>query len=183
MLTSSKIFLFTSLRINHVVKTNIMKLSTLKNYLVQMEQLQFDLPNNTSIPAHFHITEVGKVDKTFIDCGGTLRSELKIGLQLWYSVDTDHRLSAQKLLSILNMAEDQLDLPDAEIEVEYQAESIGKYGLGFVEDENGARFKLLNTQTACLAEDQCSITEAKEQVTFQTMGTSSNTCAPGSGCC
>ena len=160
-----------------------MKLSTLKNYLTQMEQLQFDLPNNTSIPAHFHITEVGKVDKTFIDCGGTLRSELKIGLQLWYSVDTDHRLSAQKLLSILNMAEDQLSLPDGEIEVEYQAESIGKYGLGFVEDEHGARFKLLNTKTACLAEDQCGITEAKEQVTFQTMGTNENTCAPGSGCC
>lgn len=166
-----------------LLKHKNMKLSTLKNYLAQMKQLRFDLPNNTSIPAHFHITEVGKVDKTFVDCGGTVRSEFKIGLQLWYSVDTDHRLSAQKLLSILNMAEDQLSLPDAEIEVEYQAESIGKYGLGFVEDENGARFKLLNTKTACLAEDLCGITEAKQKISLEFAGNTQNTCAPGSGCC
>jgi hypothetical protein len=26
------------------------------------------------VPTHYHITEVGKVQKDFIDCGGTVRS-------------------------------------------------------------------------------------------------------------
>jgi hypothetical protein len=46
-----------------------------------------------------------------------------------------------------------LGIEDYEIEVEYQAETIGKYDLGF----NGKDFTLLNKLTACLAEDQCGI--------------------------
>ena len=148
-----------------------------------MNELQFELPNGSFIPAHFHITEVAKVSKSFVDCGGTFREEEKVGLQLWYSVDTDHRLSAQKLLSILSMAEDQLQLSDQEIEVEYQAESISKYRLGFVDDVHGARFKLIVTKTACLAEDKCGIPKEKPKVALSVIGTPKNACAPGSGCC
>ncbi|MEI7863404.1 MAG: DUF6428 family protein, partial [Planctomycetota bacterium] len=32
------------------------------------------LPDKSFVPAHFHITEVGRVQKDFIDCGGTVRS-------------------------------------------------------------------------------------------------------------
>ena len=154
-----------------------------------MNELQFELPNGSFIPAHFHITEVAKVSKSFVDCGGTFREEEKVGLQLWYSVDNDHRLSAQKLLSILNMAGDQLQLSDQEIEVEYQAESISKYRLGFVptmgfvDDVHGARFKLIATLTACLAEDKCGIPQEKPKVALSQMEKAQNTCAPGSGCC
>jgi len=160
-----------------------MNLSSLKKYLSNMNELQFELPNGSFIPAHFHITEVAKILKSFVDCGGTLREEEKVGLQLWYSVDTDHRLSAQKLLSILSMAEDQLQLSDQEIEVEYQAESISKYSLGFVDDVQGARFKLIATKTACLAEDKCGIPQEKAKVALSEIGTSQNACTPGSGCC
>ena len=36
--------------------------------------LAFALPDGGFVPAHFHITEVGHVEKNFIDCGGTVRS-------------------------------------------------------------------------------------------------------------
>ncbi len=31
------------------------------------------LPSGGLVPSHFHITEVGRVQKTFVDCGGTRR--------------------------------------------------------------------------------------------------------------
>jgi hypothetical protein len=31
------------------------------------------LPDQSFVPAHFHVTEVGRVQKDFIDCGGTPR--------------------------------------------------------------------------------------------------------------
>ena len=36
--------------------------------------IQLALPDQSLIPEHFHITEVGRVQKDFIDCGGTVRS-------------------------------------------------------------------------------------------------------------
>lgn len=73
-----------------------MKLSEIKSQLPQLSQLTFFLPDGTSVPAHFHITEVGQVTKRFIDCGGTLRDEKSINFQLWEDGDYDHRLGAKK---------------------------------------------------------------------------------------
>ena len=36
--------------------------------------IQIMLPEGEFVPTHFHITEVGRVRKDFIDCGGTVRS-------------------------------------------------------------------------------------------------------------
>jgi hypothetical protein len=51
-----------------------MKLSQVKLLLPSIDKLQFKLENGQLVPAHFHITEVGKVSKHFIDCGGTIRT-------------------------------------------------------------------------------------------------------------
>ena len=51
-----------------------MKLSEIKNYLKSIECIGFQLPNGNSVPKHFHVTEVGKVVKDYIDCGGNVRS-------------------------------------------------------------------------------------------------------------
>jgi hypothetical protein len=53
-----------------------MKISELKARLNDVDTLVFELPNGTTVPAHFHVTEVGLVTKHFIDCGGTVRIEL-----------------------------------------------------------------------------------------------------------
>ena len=50
-----------------------MKLSEVKSALKSLETIGFQLPDGSLVPSHFHVTEVGKVSKHFIDCGGTLR--------------------------------------------------------------------------------------------------------------
>ena len=50
-----------------------MTIQELKNTLTQVEQLVFRMEDGNKIPSHFHITEVGQIEKRFIDCGGTVR--------------------------------------------------------------------------------------------------------------
>jgi hypothetical protein len=54
--------------------------------------LHFMLPTGEFVPSHFHVTEVGRVQKSFIDCGGTRREAASCVLQLWTAHDVDHRL-------------------------------------------------------------------------------------------
>ncbi len=157
-----------------------MKLSKVKTLLPHLESLTFKLQDGQEVPKYFHITEVGMVHKSFIDCGGTVRSEKKVNFQLWYSIDTDHRLEPTKLLKIIELSEKTLNLEDADIEVEYQTETIGKYELDF----DGHDFILKPTSTACLAMDACGIPAEKPRIKLsQIVGKNVNTCSPNSGCC
>ena len=153
-----------------------MVLSAFKQLLFELDTLKFQLPNGQFVPAHFHITEVGNITRNFIDCGGVQRQENKLNLQLWVASDTDHRLKPTNLLNILQLAEKQLGNSNLEVEVEYQQSTIGRYKLAF----NGAVFQLINTQTACLAPNQCGIPQEKPRVRVTVNGLS---CNPNSGCC
>ncbi len=140
-----------------------MKLSEVKNRLEQLEKIAFQLPNGELVPNHFHVTEVGKITKDFIDCGGTVRKEEVANFQLWNASDYDHRLHPEKLTAIIELSEKILELGDLEIEVEYQADTIGKFGLDF----DGTNFLLTTKQTDCLAKDQCGIpTDKPKKETF-----------------
>ena len=156
-----------------------MKLSQAKNILKSVEVVNFILTDGTSVPEHFHVTEVGLITKNFIDCGGTVRKESVVNFQLWDANDLDHRLKAQKLLNIIALSEKVLGLEDLDIEVEYQDNTIGKYDLGY----NGESFLLLNKQTACLALDQCCTPQEKQKVSLSEIGNEVNCCTPGAGCC
>lgn len=68
-----------------------MKLSEVKKALDHLESLVFTLPNGEKVPAHFHVTEIGKISKNFIDCGGTVRHEDVVNFQLWSADDVNHR--------------------------------------------------------------------------------------------
>lgn len=137
-----------------------MTLSEIKNILLTMNKVTFKLENGEKIPDHFHITEIGLVSKNFIDCGGKIRTESLINFQLWNANDLEHRLKPSKLLNIIKLSERKLEIEDLEVEVEYQADTIGKYGLKF-ENNN---FILTNKKTDCLAKDNCGI--PKEQIPF-----------------
>ena len=82
-----------------------MKLSEVKQALVQLENIAFQLPDGTLVPTHFHVTEVGKISKHFIDCGGTVRTENVANFQLWNADDYNHRLHPEKLNSIIKLSE------------------------------------------------------------------------------
>jgi len=156
-----------------------MKLSDLKGHLHQLDQIRFKLPDGSYVPDHFHVTEVGKISRDFIDCGGTRRTEEVINFQLFYSTDYDHRLGPQKLTDIIQLSQETLGLQDVEIEVEYQSSTIGKYRLEF----DGKDFVLENMQTDCLAKDKCGIPQAKPKIKLSELNVISNACTPGSGCC
>lgn len=156
-----------------------MKLSEFKKQLSTITDLNFVLPNGTKVPQHFHVTEVGQVTKNFIDCGGTLRNEKVVNFQLWEANDFDHRLAPKKLNDIIALSEKVLGLEDAEIEVEYQSETIGKYGIEF----NGKEFTLTSTQTNCLAQDKCGIPAEKLKVNLVDLSNNQSCCTPGGKCC
>ena len=155
-----------------------MKLSEIKKILKNLDKIGFQLPNGTFVSSHFHVTEVGKVTKDFIDCGGKVRNETVINFQLWEQNDYDHRLHPEKLINIIALSEKMFIFEDLEIEVEYQGEeTIGKYNLDF----DGVNFLLTSKVTACLAIDACGISVEKTKVDIPEVQSSG--CDPSSGCC
>jgi hypothetical protein len=147
--------------------------------LPTLENVALNSENGTFVPEHFHLTEAGLITKYFIDCGGTVREEKVINFQVWVANDTDHRLETNKLLRIIELTQKLFGNEDLEIEVEYQSDTIGKYGLDF-QDEN---FLLTAKQTDCLAKDNCGIPKEKQKINLSELQTSNTSCSPNSGCC
>ncbi len=156
-----------------------MNLSQIKEILAKVEGVNFQLENGEMVPEHFHVTEVGVITKDFIDCGGTVRHEKVANFQLWDADDFEHRLKPGKLLNIIGLSEKVLGMENSEIEVEYQAETIGKYDLDF----NGTNFVLVAKKTACLAMDKCGVAEPAPKVGMVNLAGAANACTPGGGCC
>ncbi|MEM6629917.1 MAG: DUF6428 family protein [Bacteroidota bacterium] len=159
-----------------------MNLSAIKQHLHTLDTLKFQLPDGSWVPLHFHVTEIGSLAKNFIDCGGTQRQENHINFQLWHSGDYDHRLGSKKLLGIIELAEQTLGLErDWEVEIEYQGETISKYGVA----AHPEGFSLINQFTNCLAQDQCIPPLVKPKIQLSQLSSlpEGGACSPGSGCC
>jgi len=158
-----------------------MKLSEVKTALQNLESITFQLPDESFVPSHFHVTEIGVITKNFIDCGGVIRTENKVNFQIWEDEkDIDHSLKPGKLLDIISLSERVLGIEDADVEVEYQEHTIGKYQLEF----DGKKFLMFNTYTDCLAKDNCGVPEVKPQIKVADLREKDPTiCVPGNGCC
>jgi hypothetical protein len=168
-----------------------MKLAELKGVLNQHPdtRLRFVLPDGASVPAHAHVTEVARIDKRFIDCGGTLRNESLCRLQTWFSDDTDHRLLAGKLARILDKADLILGTGDLEVDIEHQAGYISQFPLKSVEvllDE--IVLHLIERRTACLAEEKCKPPKRLDLAAFNLRAfdpraQQQSCCGEDEGCC
>ena len=135
-----------------------MKIAELKNELKKRPDahVRFLLPNGEFVPPHAHVTEVARIDKRFIDCGGTLRNDSLCRLQTWFSDDVDHRLTAGKLAKILDKADPILQSNELEIDVEHELDYITQFPLETVESSaTEIIFRLSERHTACLALDKC----------------------------
>lgn len=120
--------------------------------------LQLVLPDRSFVPAHFHVTEIGRVQKDFMDCGGTIRNSLSCVLQVLVANDVDHRLDTTKLLTILQQGKKLFDATDIPVEVEYENVVVSQYPLQHVEaTDAGLTLHLGTKHTACLAPDRCGI--------------------------
>lgn len=140
--------------------------------------LRIELSGGSALADHFHVTEVGRVEKDFVDCGGVRRTEVRCVLQTLVAGDTDHRLTTTKLAGILSLI-DQLELPgDSQVEVEHQERSVSTDLVESVEREGETLvIRLVPKQTACLAEDACGIKPGLPQLT------TIDGCCGGPSCC
>jgi hypothetical protein len=142
-------------------KTHPMKLSQFAGLLQTHPEKPFQLvlPGDNTVPASFHITEVGHVTKKFIDCGGKLHTKQACQLQAWVYTDTDHRLLAGKMAGVLGLAKSKGILPDGEdldVEIEYEDTVISQYAVeNFSVSEGAVVLRLAGKHTDCLAKESC----------------------------
>lgn len=130
--------------------------------------LRFRLPTGGLTPIHAHLTEVARVEKRFIDCGGTVRTQTSARLQLWTADDTDHRVGCAKAAQVLDRGVALLGSMALPLEVEYDFPLLTAFPVVGSIVEDGARVFLLGTLKAdCLAPEICT----------------PQACQPGSGCC
>jgi len=110
------------------------------------------------IPRYFHVTEVGAVRKSFVDCGGTRRNTLKCSFQLWVADDSNHRIGSGKMRRILNSAKSLFGDENPEINVEYGPDIISMYEINdCYEDGEFFIFLLEGVRAGCLAPEKCGI--------------------------
>lgn len=133
-------------------------LSAFKAALARAPQLPFTVlwTDGEPIEAHFHVTEVGRVQRDFVDCGGTVRRVVTCLLQTWVGEDLDHRLTAGKLLKAFAHAAPVLGGEDLPVEFEYETCNVVQVVLAEVRQESD-RFvlQLASKQTDCLAKEVC----------------------------
>lgn len=121
--------------------------------------LVFELPDGDRVPVQAHITEAGRVDKSFIDCGGTVRTISTCQLQAWVAEDDeDHRLLPGRLAGVLDLAAPLLRGDDLDMELEYEDCSLSQYPvLGARTDGSELIFSLAEKHADCLAPEVCGV--------------------------
>jgi hypothetical protein len=116
---------------------------------------RFILPDGDSIPPHAHVTEVGHVVKSFIDCGGVTGKSETVLLQTHVGQDTEHRLKTDRFAKILQLGERLLPHDQLEVEVEYDCCVVAQYPITEARPA-GEHLELIlgKRQTQCLAQER-----------------------------
>lgn len=158
---------------------------TLKEFKALLEAnrdkaFQLQLPDKTSVPICFHITEVALIHKTFIDCGGAMRERRTCQLQAWVGPDEDHRIASGKMADVLGKASGFLADEDLPLEIEYEVNTISQYPVsGAIVSDEAVTLQLSTRHTECLAPELCLI---PSNFSSNSIPLSSGCCGP-SGCC
>jgi hypothetical protein len=162
-----------------------MKTTELRTLLARHADLplQLLLPHGDPVPVSFHITEVGRVHKSFLDCGGRHHESVTCQMQAWVGSDHDHRIPAGKLAAIMEKASAILGGEDLPVEIEYQEEVISQYPVSQASVSDGAVVLHLGTKhTDCLARELCGV--PRDDGSTATCGTEDSTpCCASGGCC
>lgn len=118
--------------------------------------LTLNLPDGSAAPAHFHITEIGHLVRSFTDCGGEPHRLETCLFQIWVAHDYNHRIRAGKLAAIIEKAE--AEFPDSNLPVEFEHEAPVLTQLPIASHEitkTALVFNLRYKATDCLAKDIC----------------------------
>lgn len=137
------------------------------------------LPEGDAIPLSFHVTEIGHVHKTFLDCGGTKRETETCQLQIWVGEDYDHRIETSKMSGILAKGESLLPKTDLPVEIEYEDKVISQYTISDHEiTDEAVVLQLAHKHTECLAPELCGLPSITR---LPAIGGKSSCCGPN--CC
>lgn len=124
------------------------------------------LPEGEPVLPHYHVTEVARIQKDFIDCGGTVRCALSAQLQLLTATDFEHRLSAKKLAGIIRKSESLLGDDPLPLTLEYGQKVAVVYPVSKMTWEDGKLTLQMETpSTSCLAPDTCGLDPEESRVT------------------
>jgi len=159
-----------------------MNLSKLKSLLTDHcdRHFRIALPDGNAVPVSFHVTEVGRVHKTFLDCGGTLRESTICQLQVWVGEDYQHRIETGKMAAILDKAKSLLPDDSIPVEVEYEDLVISQYTIAdHALTDDAVVLKLVHKHTECLAPELCGLPAPNR---LPAIGGKSISCGPA-GCC
>ncbi|MEO5716295.1 MAG: DUF6428 family protein [Luteolibacter sp.] len=159
-----------------------MKLSELKSLLATHSDRFFRiaLPDGNAVPVSFHVTEVGRVQKTFLDCGGKLRESVTCQLQVWVGEDYEHRIETGKMARILEKAKDYLTDETIPVEVEYEDKVISQYIIsGHELTDEAVVLNLAHKHTECLAPELCGLPSLDRLPAIE----NKTPCCGPSGCC
>jgi hypothetical protein len=119
---------------------------------------RLQLPDGSPVPVSFHVTEVGRVQKTFIDCGGVMRESVTCQLQVWVGEDFNHRIEAHKAAKIMEKAKAFLPDDSVPVEIEYEDRVISQYTIeGYDSGEHAVVLRLAHKHTDCLAKELCGV--------------------------
>jgi Family of unknown function (DUF6428) len=134
-------------------------------------ELQFLMPEGR-IAAHSHVTEVGRIERLFIDCGGKPRRVANCNVQMWEYTDTEHRLTPGRLSGIFDKAAPMFGGDDLPVEIEFEHGVISQYPVKSGAFADGKiTFELELKHTACLALELCAPADDE------------SSCCGSSGCC
>lgn len=161
------------------------------------KNIRFRFESGGDIEVHCHVTEIGKVTKDFVDCGGTRRKTEACVFQTYVANDVDHRVTASTLGKIIAASEPLGLAEDLPVEVEYQtnAGNIGTIGTFAVTSAEATDseivFVLASKATACLAPELCKIelpgetsdTAASDTASLDVVPNSATTLPQSSGGC
>lgn len=138
--------------------TAAIRISELKAALAAAPSLPITVvwTDGEAIEPHFHVTEVGRVQKDFVDCGGTVRRLVTCLLQTWVGEDLDHRITAGKLLKAFEHAAPVLGSDDLPVELEYETCNVVQLVVASVTQESDRLvIQLGSKHTDCLAKELC----------------------------
>jgi hypothetical protein len=167
-----------------------MTLSEFKSLLQENrgKLFQVALPTGDAVPISFHITEVGRVEKTFVDCGGKLHTRKTCQLQVWVGPDEDHRIQAGKMADILDRSGEVVPDDSLPLELEYEMENgfVSQFPVAsFAVSDDAVVLEMGVRHTECLAPELCIVpaAAAPSQSIALTMAPA-NGCGCGpAGCC
>jgi hypothetical protein len=143
-----------------------MKLSEFKTQLGAhpAAHVVISLPGGGTMPRHFHVTEVGHVARTFVDCGGKFRAVESCVLQTWTASEYDdgHRLTAGKLQFILGLADSILPSGELPVEVEFEDGVISQFPVDEISfTAPDLTLHLGSKHTDCLARERCGVKDGE----------------------